>query len=244
MISRRGRPSFIVSDNGTNFVAAEKEIRKLVKAFEKERIVQETSKQGPIEWKFNPHSAPHFGGIFESMVKSAKKALRTVIGDAEINDEELHTALCGAEKLLNSRPITYVSSDVNDMVPLTPNHFLVGSLGGDFAPEITEEEGRNPIKRWRRVQQLLTQFWRRWRREFLPSLNARGKWYETKRNFEDGDVVVVVTPDARRGQWPIGRVVKTHPGKDGLVQVVEVQIGKAKYIRPVHHLMLLEKMED
>ena len=191
MISTRGRPSYVVSDNGTNFVAAEKEIGQLVKAFEKEKIIEETSKQSPIEWKFNPPTAPHFGGIFESLIKCTKKALRTVIGDADINDEELHTAICGAEKLFNSRPITYVSSDINDMVPLTPNHFLVGSLGGDFAPEISEDEAKNPIKRWRQVQQLLAQFWRRWRREFLPSLNARGKWYETKRNFEDGDVVVV-----------------------------------------------------
>ena len=126
MISRRERPSYVVSDNGTNF-------------------------------------------------KSAKRALRTVIGNADINDEELHTAICGAKKLLNSRLVTFVSSNVNDLVPLTPNHFLVGSLGDDFAPKISEDEAKNPTKRWRRVQQLLAQFWQRWRREFLPSLNARGK---------------------------------------------------------------------
>ena len=69
MISRRGRPSYVVSDNGTNFVAAENEIGQLVKAFEKEKIIEETSKQSPIEWKFNPPTAPHFGGVFVSLIK-------------------------------------------------------------------------------------------------------------------------------------------------------------------------------
>ena len=95
-------PRYVVSDNGGNFVAGEKEIRELVAAFDQEKIVNKTSNK-PIEWKFNPPSAPHFGGVFESMIKSAKKALRTVLGDAEVNDEELHTAICGAERLINSR---------------------------------------------------------------------------------------------------------------------------------------------
>ena len=75
MTSRRGMPRYVVSDNGGNFVAGEKEIRELVAAFDQEKIVNKTSNK-PIEWKFNPPSAPHFGGVFESMIKSAKKALR------------------------------------------------------------------------------------------------------------------------------------------------------------------------
>ena len=81
------------------------------------------------------------------MIKCAKKALRTVIGDADIDDEELHTAICGAEKLLISRPITYVSSDINDMLPLTPSHFLVECLGGNFILEISKDEAKTTIKR-------------------------------------------------------------------------------------------------
>ena len=178
------------------------------------------------------------------MIKSAKKALQTILGDAEISDEELHTAICGAESLINSRPITYVSADINDLTPLTPNHFLVGSLGGDFAPEIAEEEAKSPVKRWRRIQQLLTQFWRRWRREFLPSLNARKKWNRPKRNVKEGDVVVLMSPDAKRRDWPIGRVVSAYPGKDGLVRVVQVKVGKNTYLRPVHHLCPLENNDE
>ena len=112
-----------------------------------------------------PPSAPHFGGVFEAMIKSSKKAMRAILGDASVTDEELHTAIVGAEGQRNSRPITYVSSDANDLTPLTPNHFVVGQLGGQYAPEALDvDEACNPRKRWRHVQQLFGQFWAHWRR--------------------------------------------------------------------------------
>ena len=133
MTSRRGTPTYVISDNGTNFVGAERELRELVEALDTDRITQETSKYHPIDWKFNPPCAPHFGGVFEALIKSAKKAIKAILGDADVTNEELHTAICGAERLLNSRPITYVSSDPNDLSPLTPSHFLVGEIGGPFS---------------------------------------------------------------------------------------------------------------
>ena len=181
MTSRKGTPTYVISDNGTNFVGAERELRELVEALDADRIAQETSKYRPIDWKFNPPCAPHFGGVFEALIKSAKKAIKVILGDADVSDEELHTAICGAERLLNSRPITYVSSDPNDLSPLTPSHFLVGEIGGPFAPEALDcEQTYNPRKRWHRVQQLLGQIWKRWRKEFLPSLNVRKKWFHPR----------------------------------------------------------------
>ncbi len=118
MTTRRGTPSYVISDNGTNFVGAEKEMCQKIRELDEEKILKKTTKHHKIEWKFNPPSAPQFGGVFESMIKSAKRAIRAILGDAEITDEELHTAICGAEGLLNSRPITYVSSNPDDLVPL------------------------------------------------------------------------------------------------------------------------------
>ena len=109
-------------------------------ALDTNRITQQISKNHPIDWKFNPPSVPHFGGVFEALIKSAKKAIKAILGEADNNDEDLHTAICGAERLLNSRPITYVSSDPNDLSPLTPSHFLVGEIGGPFAPEAIDHE--------------------------------------------------------------------------------------------------------
>ena len=178
------------------------------------------------EW--NGSSTPH-QQVFEAMIKSSKKAMRAILGDASVTDEELHTAIVGAEGQLNSRPITYVSSDANDLTPLTPNHFIVGQLGGQYAPEALDvNEARNPRKRWRRVQQLLGQFWARWRKEFLPNLNTRGMWYQPRRNMKEGDVVLLMDPKVRRGEWPLGRIREDHPGKDGLIRVVKVKVGESK----------------
>ena len=197
MVSRRGTPVYVISDNGTNFVGAEREMRELVEAFNHDKIAQETTKYQPIEWKCNPSSAPHFGGVFEAMIKSAKKAIKIVLGDADVTDEELRTAMCGAERLVNSRPITYVNSDPNDPSPLTPNHFTAGQIGRIFAPETLDQvEANNPRNRWHRVQQLLQLFWKRWRKEFLPRLNVSKKWFHPKHNLKQGDVVLIAEPKA------------------------------------------------
>ncbi len=241
MVARRGTPAYMLSDNGTNFVGAERELRELVEAFNQEKIINKVAKDYKIEWKFNPPSAPHFGGVFEALIKSAKKAILAILGNADITDEELHTASCGAERLLNSRPITFVSSDSNDLAPLTPSHFLVGQLGGKFAPEVADqEEIFNPRKRWHRIQQLLSHIWKRWRKEFLPALNNRKKWFGPVHNLKKDDVVIIVDPNARRSEWPLGRITEVFPGKDGLVRVVRVKTKDGEYLRPVHRLCSLE----
>ena len=178
------------------------------------------------------------------MIKSAKNSIGAILGNADITDEELHTAICGAERLLNSRPITFVSSDPDDLSPLTPSHFLTGQLGGKFAPETTDqEEIFNPRKRWHGVQQLIGQFWKRWRREFLPSLNTRKKWFHPEHNLKKDDVVMIIEKDAKRAEWPLGRVTEVFPGVDGLVRVVRIKTKDGEYLRPVHCLCLLEYTE-
>ena len=112
-----------------------------------------TSNKG-VSWKWNPPAAPRFGGVFESMIKSAKQAIFAVLGDAEVNDEELETIFIGVESLLNWRPLTAVSDDPSDECVLTPNHFLIKQIGGDFVPQSVNTKPFNPRKYWRRLQEL------------------------------------------------------------------------------------------
>ena len=74
-----------------------------------------------------------------SLIKSAKRAITAILKNADVKDEELMTAFCGAEALINSRPLIYQSANVKDNVPLTPNHFLHGQMGGQLAPEVIDE---------------------------------------------------------------------------------------------------------
>jgi len=95
------------------------------------------------------------------MVKAAKKAIYAVLSSSDVTDEELITVVTGAESLLNSRPLTYQSANVKDDVPLTPNHFLYGQMGGQFAPESIDTTRFNPRKRLRKVQELISRVWSR-----------------------------------------------------------------------------------
>ena len=80
------------------------------------------------------------------MNKAAKKAIRAILSDADVNDEELMTTFTGVEALMNSRPLTYQSANPKDVTPLTPNHFLHGQAGGLSAPASVDEKPFNPRK--------------------------------------------------------------------------------------------------
>ncbi|XP_047142973.1 uncharacterized protein LOC124817191 [Hydra vulgaris] len=145
MSSRRGTSKEMISDNGGNFVLANKELRSFTDG-EKKRINEAASHIG-IKRHFNPPAAPHFGGVHEIMIKAAKRAIYSQLGNADITDEELITTFAGAEGLINSRPLTYQSSDPKDCTPLTPNHFLFGQLGGKFAADAVDTTSFNPKRR-------------------------------------------------------------------------------------------------
>ena len=149
----------LVCDNGTNVVGGRNELKEL-KALDQKKIQDTTTSRG-VKWHFNPPLAPRFSGVHEIMIKATKKAIYAILGSVDITDEELLSAVVGAEGLINSRPLTYQSSDPADLTPLTPNHFLHGQLGGRFAPNSVDTEALNRRKRWRRFQELVRHFWHR-----------------------------------------------------------------------------------
>ena len=174
------------------------------------------------------------------MVKAAKRAVNAVLGNADVTDEELTTAFTGAEALLNSRPLTYQSANPEDDIPLIPNQFLIGQIGGQFTPESVDETNYSLKKTWRRVQELVRHFWHRWLREWIPSLSNRRKWLKEERDLQSGDVVLVMSPNTPREHWPLGRIFEVYQGKDGHVGVAKVKVGKSQLTRPISKLCPLE----
>ena len=141
---------------------------------------------------------------------------------------------------MNSRPLTTLSDDPNDEPVLTPNHFLIGQMGGDFIPESVDSTEFNPRKRWRRVQELTRHVWGRWMKEYLPHIGSRQKWFFPTENLKIGDVVMVIDPCAARREWKVGRIERTYPGSDQLVRVVDVRVGDKVLKRPVSRISPLE----
>ena len=86
------------------------------------------------------------------------------------------------------------------------------------------------------MQQLLGQFCKRWRQEFLPSLNIRKKWFHARHSLKEGDIVLIVEPNASRGEWPLGLAIKAYPGDDGLVRVVKVNTKNKEYLCPLEYV--------
>ena len=190
----------MLPDNGTNFVEANEELCGLITQMTKDTIVNESLVKQGVKWTFNPQYASHFGGVLETMIKAAKRAIIAILGNADVTDEELMTAFTGAESLINSRPLTYQSANPDDITPSTPNHFLQGQISGMFAPAVDQETCCNPKKCCRRIQELSRHFWHRWMTEWIPSLSTRKKWLHEGKNLQVNDVVLLVSPNNCRAR--------------------------------------------
>lgn len=198
LVVRRGViPREIRSDNGTNFVAAAK--------------TYECRGQRPT-WIFNPPGAPHTGGAWERLVGSVKKAMMTMKTKTTPSDEELRHWLICAEGIVNSRPLTEVSVNASEELPVTPADVLYGPeatggeliIPGSFSTMAKDRE------------EFVAEFWRRWVAAYLPMISARPKWQRKVEPLKIGDLVMIAEGD--RANWRRGIVVSTTP--DSVTQQV------------------------
>ena len=167
----------------------------------------------------------------------------SVVREQTLTDDYLHTLFCEIEAIVNSRPITRVPGEVSDLEPLTPNHLLQLKSDVNLSPAIAGKLSQYAKRRWRQVQYLADLFWRRWTAEYLPQLLQRQKWVHPKRNAKEGDVVLIVNEATPRNAWPLGRVIETLPGSDGLVRRVKVKTKSNVLVRPIDKLCLLLEAE-
>ena len=241
-IARRGQVKEIYSDNGTNFTSGERELRDAISEWNQERI-HNSLLQKDIKWTFSPPYGSHFGGIWERCIRTIRKILRSLLREQITDDESLLTLMCEVESILNSRPISTVSSDPYDLEPLTPNHLLLLKSEVPLPPGLFQHKDLLSRRRWRQVQYLADVFWRIWCKEFLPLLQIRQKWVRPKRNLAVGDIVLVATESSRRNSWPLGRIVEVFPDKRGLVRRAKVSMKSGVFERPIDKLCLLVEGE-
>ena len=238
MISRRGHPGEIYSDNGTNLRGGDLELKNAVASLDQSYLWSVLSAKA-IHWHFNPPSCPHMGGAWERLIRTVKNAMRVVLQSSLPSEETLNTILVEIEAIVNSSPLTFVSLDHHDDEALTPNHFLLGHS----SPALCPGNFNNILitrKNWIRCQQLANHFWARWTKEYLPTLTRRTKWLLPTSPIDVGSVVIIVDSALPRGCWPKGIVTNTFPGRDGIVRVAEVKTQFGLFRRPVAKLAKLD----
>ena len=243
LAARRGSPSVIYSDNGTNFRGACTELQDEVTMIDRNKQ-REYALQNGIKWLFNPPDAPHMGGAWERLIQSVKKALSTVLNEQAPTEEVLYTVLVEIEHSVNSRPLTHVSTDPRDNESLTPNHFLIGSSSGEFKFGNYDAQNTCLRKQYRIAQAFAESFWKRWLREYLPTLIAREKWYTQKEPLKIGDKVLIVDNQAPRNLWKKGTILETFPGANGEIRVAKILTFSGEMTRPTHKLVRLFAVKD
>ncbi|XP_071827282.1 uncharacterized protein [Apostichopus japonicus] len=243
-LCRRGSISSIRSDNGTNFVGTERTLREALKAWNKSDIPDWLAQRG-ITWEFNPPAASHFGGIWEAMIRVVRKVMNGILKEQtmRLDDEGLATLMCEIENVVNERPLTTVSTHPEDIKPLTPNMLLTMRSCALMPPGVFDRKDVYVRRRWRQVQYLADLFWARWRKEYLPLLQKRQKWFSPKRNIQKGDVVSVVDESLPRNSWLLGRVLETKVDSKGHVRSCCIKTQHSTLERPIHKLCLLLECE-
>lgn len=239
-VSRRGKPHKIYCDNGTNFVGANNELGKVLRS-SRESVLDYSSSENII-FKFSPAYSPHFGGLWEAGVKSAKFHLKRVASNVSFTFEELATLLTQIEAILNSRPLSPLSSDPFDLNPLTPGHFLIGRPL-TAVPSSTDDGIHYSSATYHQLEKLRREFWQRWSREFLAELQQRNKWRSDSPDPKVGDLVIIKEENLPPQRWRLGRVSRMHKGADDVCRVIDIYTSKGTIRRAVHNVVRLP-MED
>lgn len=152
---------------------------------------------------FNPPAGSHHGGVWERCIRTVRKITNAILKEQTLDDEGLLTLICEVEAIINGRPITKVSDDPNDWEALTPNHLLLLRAGPTLPPGVFDKDDCYSRRRWRQVQYLADVFWRRWIREYLPTLQQLQRWNRSRRNLKVNDIVIIAAKIRlrARGRW-------------------------------------------
>ncbi|XP_076686036.1 uncharacterized protein LOC143378082 [Andrena cerasifolii] len=238
--ARRGYAHTIYSDNATNFVGAKnvlEELQSLVSSTRHNELVTgELSAKG-ISWHFSPPRSPHFGGLWEAAVKSFKHHLNRTVGDTLFTYEELNTYVIEIEAILNSRPLTPLSTDPNDLTALTPAHYLIGETFTSLPESDLTSVAVNRLSVWQHIQRVKQHFWSRWCKEYLNELNLRSKWRNNPKAYlKVGTLVLLKEENLPPMRWCLGRILEVYPGNDNIIRVVTVKTIHGTYKRSVKNI--------
>ena len=254
-IAQRGAPLEMISDNAAHFKLASKTLDTLWKEVSSSDELQSYVSSSGINWHFIVELAPWMGGFYERLVGVVKRSLRKSIGRKMLTLIQLQTLIKEVEAVVNSRPLMYVSDDINSTITLTPSHFLtpnpnIGSPEMDADSDSEYKPAESSCERllvvWKKGQKLLDEFWRIWREQYLTSLRER-----TQTSMKAGRVlshevpkcgdIVLIKDNVPRGSWKTGKLIELVESRDKVIRSARVQLPTKKVLnRPLSLLYPLE----
>ena len=216
----RGCPEEIISDQGSQLVAASRDESNLTKDWDWSSI-SDWAGSNKIKWTLVPAEAQHQNGLSESLIKSIKRSIAHTIGKTVLSFSEFQLAMFEIANIINSRPIGIISgSDPDDPKPITPNDLILGRSTNEV-PQGPFNSKVSITRRFLFVQSLVDDWWQQWYNIVLPSLVPSYKWKQKYRNVKVGDICLIRYKGIR-STYRLGRVTETKLGKDGLVRSVRL----------------------
>lgn len=239
-------PDVIITDNATNFQLTSK------------TIIKQFMAHHEITWKFNTPYAPWTGGFFERLVGLTKNAMRKMIGRKALNEEEFTTLIAEVARIINTRPLTYVSEEPLEIVrPLD----LIVPKAQKYTPIAAEEDNDTDeeylpisapsrdvlLSHWKSSIGRMNHFWDMWRTEYLNALRER-----TQRKIPQsrsvcnkepqvGEVVLIEEESVPRGRWKWGKILEVQQGTENKIKAATVRTPNGReWKRPLNLLYPLE----
>jgi hypothetical protein len=234
--SCRGYPSVMYSDPGSNLVGASRELSDQWKKMWEEdgdRITSHSAERG-LSWNFSTADSPWQNGAVEALVKSCKKAICFSMNERRLSPFEFSCMLYDVANIVNERPIGTMPGSDSEINIITPNSLL---LGRSTAKNPGGWEPRSSIlKRFHLVQEVSQAFWKQWTRSVAPGLITSTKWQVQKRNLQVGDVVLICSESAIKGEYRLGVIKEVFPDSAGVVRKAAVMYK--------HHTMKDNKLRS
>ena len=229
-IGRRGYIRVIKTDNGINLVGASAELIESFQDMDHVKVGEFLQQNGGewISWKRNPPLASNKGGVWEHQKRTARDILNSLLKThgASLTDESFQIFLTEVEAIVNSRPLTTdVINDVTSLVPLSPINLLTMKSRVVMPPPgVFVSADMYCRKHWRRLQHFSNEFWSRWRKEVLLTLQNKQKWNDKTRHCGAGDIALI-KDDMEKNRWPMAKVVATYKDNKGAVRSVRLLMG-------------------
>uniref|UniRef100_A0AAG5DPC8 DUF5641 domain-containing protein n=1 Tax=Anopheles atroparvus TaxID=41427 RepID=A0AAG5DPC8_ANOAO len=132
-----------------------------------------------------------------------------------------------------------MSDDPNELAALTPAHFLIGSSTLSVPPPEYDLVKRGSLDQYQQWQLLVQKFWKHWRTEYLQELQRDTKIAARNNALQPGQLVILIDDLLPVTRWPLARIARLHPGKNGITRVVQLRTSRGELTRPVAKICAL-----